>query len=106
MKFRRGSASTILWINDLLDVAGKENALAVPMNFIEATAYFRSVDGSLLTFNHHRSTCEGGKLKKRGDIWEWTSTDVDIGGETYKAPAARQIAATARTAICRSGKTT
>lgn len=25
------------------------------------------------------------QLKKRGDIWEWTSTDVDIGGQSYKA---------------------
>jgi len=31
---------------------------------------------------------EGGKLKKRGDIWEWTSTDVDMGGQTYKLSAA------------------
>ena len=22
---------------------------------------------------------------ERGDIWEWTSTDVDMGGQSYKA---------------------
>ena len=36
-----------------------------------------------------KATCEGGKLKKRGDIWEWTSTDVDMGGQTYKALGGR-----------------
>jgi hypothetical protein len=39
----------------------------------------------LPTVDEWQSTCEGGKLKKRGDIWEWTSTDVDMGGQTYKA---------------------
>jgi hypothetical protein len=32
-----------------------------------------------------KSSCEAGKLKKRGDVWEWTSTDADMGGQTYKA---------------------
>jgi len=39
----------------------------------------------LLAVIRWKSTCEAGKLKKRSDIWEWTSTDVDIGGQTYKA---------------------
>ena len=55
------------------------------VNFHEAAAYCRFVGKRLPTVDEWKSTCEGGKLKKRGDIWEWTSTDVDMGGQTYKA---------------------
>jgi len=53
--------------------------------FHDVNAYCRFVGRRLPTVDEWKSTCEGGKLKKRGDIWEWTSTDVDIGGQTYKA---------------------
>ena len=55
------------------------------VNFHDAAAYCRFIGKRLPTVDEWKSTCEGGKLKKRGDIWEWTSTDVDIGGQTYKA---------------------
>ena len=63
----------------------KENDPVVLVNFHDAAAYCRLVGRRLPTVDEWKSTCEGGKLKKRGDIWEWTSTDVDMGGQTYKA---------------------
>ena len=65
--------------------AGKENDPVVLVNFYEAGAYCRFVGRRLPTVDEWQSTCEAGKLKKRGDIWEWTSTDVDMSGQTYKA---------------------
>src|ERR671919_527378 len=56
--------------------SGQENEPVVLVNFHEATAYCRFVGKRLPTVEEWKSTCEGGKLKKRGDIWEWTSTDV------------------------------
>ncbi|HEX2930026.1 MAG TPA: SUMF1/EgtB/PvdO family nonheme iron enzyme [Candidatus Binatia bacterium] len=64
---------------------GKDNDPVVLVNFLEAAAYCRWAGKRLPTVDEWQSTCEGGKLKKRGDIWEWTSTDVDMGGQTYKA---------------------
>ena len=65
--------------------AGRENEPVVLVNFHDAAAYCRFVGRRLPTVDEWKSTCEGGKLKKRGDIWEWTSTDVEMGGQTYKA---------------------
>jgi formylglycine-generating enzyme required for sulfatase activity len=64
---------------------GKDDDPVVLVSFHDASAYCRSVSRRLPTVDEWKSTCEGGKLKKRGDIWEWTSTDVDMGGQTYKA---------------------
>jgi formylglycine-generating enzyme required for sulfatase activity len=65
--------------------AGKENEPVVLVTFHDAASYCRFVGRRLPTVDEWKSTCEGGKLKKRGDIWEWTSTDVDMGGQVYKA---------------------
>jgi Sulfatase-modifying factor enzyme 1 len=65
--------------------AGRENDPVVLVNFHEAASYCRWAGRRLPTVEEWTSTCEGGKLKKRGDIWEWTSTEVDQGGQTYKA---------------------
>jgi formylglycine-generating enzyme required for sulfatase activity len=65
--------------------AGRENEPVVLVNFDDAVSYCRFIGKRLPTVDEWKSTCEGGKLKKRGDIWEWTSTDVDLGGQTYKA---------------------
>ena len=64
---------------------GKENDPVVLVNFHDAAAYCRWAGKRLPTVDEWKSTCEGGKFKKRGDIWEWTSTDVEVGGQTYKA---------------------
>jgi formylglycine-generating enzyme required for sulfatase activity len=64
---------------------GKENDPVILVNFHDALAYCRFVGKRLPTVDEWKRTCEGGKLKKRGDIWEWTSTDVDMGGQIYKA---------------------
>ena len=72
------------WVNGRYP-ANRENDPVVLVNFHETEAYCRFVGRRLPTVDEWKSTCEGGKLKKRGDIWEWTSTDVDVGGQTYKA---------------------
>ena len=64
--------------------AGKDDDPVVLVNFHDAAAYCRFVGKRLPTVDEWKSTCEGGKLKKRGDIWEWTLTDVDMGGQSYK----------------------
>ena len=64
---------------------GKDDDPVVLVNFHDAAAYCRWVGRRLPIVDEWKATCEGGKLKKRGDIWEWTSTDVDMGGQTYKA---------------------
>jgi formylglycine-generating enzyme required for sulfatase activity len=65
--------------------ASSENDPVVLVSFHDAMAYCRWIGKRLPSVDEWKSTCEGGKLKKRGDIWEWTSTDVDMGGQTYKA---------------------
>ena len=72
------------WVNGRFAL-GKEIDPVVLVNFYEAVAYCRFVGRRLPTVDEWHSTCEAGKLKKRGDIWEWPSTDVDMGGQTYKA---------------------
>jgi formylglycine-generating enzyme required for sulfatase activity len=72
------------WINGRFP-SGKENQTVVLVNFHDADAYCRFAGRRLPSADEWKLTCEAGKLKKRGDIWEWTSTDVDMGGQTYKA---------------------
>jgi formylglycine-generating enzyme required for sulfatase activity len=72
------------WINGHIP-QGRGTEPVVLVNFDEAASYCRYVGKRLPTVDEWKSTCEAGKLKKRGDIWEWTSTDVDHGGQTYKA---------------------
>jgi formylglycine-generating enzyme required for sulfatase activity len=64
---------------------GKDDEPVVLVNFHEAASYCRWAGKRLPTVDEWKSACESGRLKKRGDIWEWTSTDVDLGGHTYKA---------------------
>jgi len=49
-------------------LAGTDNDPVVLVNFHEATAYCRWVGRRLPTVDEWKSTCEGGKLKKRGNI--------------------------------------
>jgi formylglycine-generating enzyme required for sulfatase activity len=64
---------------------GGENDPVVLVDHHEATAYCRFAGRRLPTVDEWQSICALGKLNKRGDVWEWTSTDVEMGGETYKA---------------------
>ena len=52
----------------------KENDPVVLVNFHDAAAYCRWIGRRLPKVDEWKAMCEGGKLKKRGDIWEWTST--------------------------------
>jgi formylglycine-generating enzyme required for sulfatase activity len=72
------------WVNGRYP-AGKENEPVVLVNFHDAVAYCRFVGRRLPTVDEWKSTCEGAKFKKHGDVWEWTATDVDMGGQIYKA---------------------
>jgi formylglycine-generating enzyme required for sulfatase activity len=64
---------------------GGENDPVVLVNFHQAASYCRFVGRRLPSVDEWQSTCALGTLKKRGDIWEWTSTDVEVAGQTYKA---------------------
>ena len=79
-----GQAAPENWHNGRVP-AGRENDPVILVNFHEAAAYCRFVGRRLPTVEEWQSTCQAGKLTKRGDIWEWTSTDVDMGGQIYKA---------------------
>src|SRR5437763_15011409 len=74
---------------------GKENDPVVLVNFYDAAAYCRWINQRLPPVDEWQSTCDGGKLKKHGDIWEWISTADDVGGQTYKALCGR-----ANTCVC------
>jgi formylglycine-generating enzyme required for sulfatase activity len=65
--------------------AGKDDDPVTLVNFHDAVSYCRFVGRRLPAVEEWKSICDGGKLTKRGDVWEWTSTDVDLGGQTYKA---------------------
>jgi Sulfatase-modifying factor enzyme 1 len=72
------------WINGHY-AADMENEPVVLVSWHEAVSYCRWVGRRLPTVDEWTSTCEAGNLKKRGNIWEWTSTDVNMAGQTYKA---------------------
>jgi formylglycine-generating enzyme required for sulfatase activity len=72
------------WVNGHY-AADMENEPVVLVSWHEAVSYCRWVGRRLPTVDEWTSTCEAGKLKKRGNIWEWTSTDVNMGGQVYKA---------------------
>lgn len=64
---------------------GMENEPVVLVNYHQAAAYCRFVGRRLPTADEWKASCAAGKLNKRGDIWEWTSTDVEMDGQTHKA---------------------
>ncbi|SRR5713226_46121 len=64
--------------------AGTADEPVVLVNWHDATSYCRWVIRRLPTVNEWMASCKSG-LKKRGDVWEWTSTDVSVGLETFKA---------------------
>jgi formylglycine-generating enzyme required for sulfatase activity len=72
------------WVNGRY-ASGTENEPVVLVNWHEAVSYCRWVGRRLPTVDEWASICAVGKLKKRGNIWEWTSTDVDTAGQVYKA---------------------
>lgn len=65
--------------------AGMDNEPVVLVTWHDAASYCRWAGKRLPTVDEWMATCRSGKLKKRGDVWEWTSTDVGKGRETFKA---------------------
>jgi formylglycine-generating enzyme required for sulfatase activity len=64
--------------------AGKEHEPVVLVSWNDAVSYCRFVGKRLPTVSEWMSSCEAGKLMKRGNVWEWTSTDVDSGPQPFK----------------------
>ena len=65
---------------------GMANEAVVLVTWHDAVAYCRWAGGKRLpTVAEWLSACNGGKLNKNGDIWEWTSTDVGEEGDVFKA---------------------
>ena len=72
------------WVNGRY-AAGRDNEPVVLVTWHDAVAYCRWVGRRLPTVEEWMSTCKTGKLKKGGDIWEWTSTEVEMERQPFKA---------------------
>lgn len=65
--------------------AGVEEEPVVLVNWHDAVSYCLWLGKRLPTVDEWMATCNGGGLKKRGTVWEWTSTDAETRSETLKA---------------------
>ncbi len=72
------------WINGR-HPPGMETKPVVLVTWHDAASYCRWAGKRLPTVDEWTTLCRVGKIKKQGDIWEWTSTDVSMGNETFKA---------------------
>jgi Sulfatase-modifying factor enzyme 1 len=80
-----GHPSPEYWVNGRF-AAGEDNEPVVLVSWHDAVSYCRFVGGRLPTVKEWLSSCQAGKLKKRGNVWEWTSTDVDMGFKALCGP--------------------
>lgn len=65
---------------------GMANEAVVLVTWHDAVAYCRwAGEKRLPTVAEWLAACNGGNLTKDGDIWEWTSTEVGAGGDSFKA---------------------
>ena len=63
---------------------GADDDPVVLVNWYEAMSYCRWMGRRLPTVDEWIATCHAGKLIKRGDIWEWTASDIKTNGQNYK----------------------
>ena len=67
-------------------VDGSAKDPVVLVTWHDAVAYCRWAGGKRLpTVAEWLAACHGGDLTKHGDIWEWTSTEVGVEGDSFKA---------------------
>jgi Sulfatase-modifying factor enzyme 1 len=81
-----GHASPEYWVNGRF-AAGRENDPVVLVTWHDAVSYCRFAGRRLPTVDEWTASCEAGKLKKRASVWEWTSTDVDMGFKALCGPS-------------------
>jgi formylglycine-generating enzyme required for sulfatase activity len=81
-----GHPSPEHWVNGRF-AGGKEDEPVVLVNWHDAVSYCRFVGRRLPTVDEWTSSCAAGKLKKRGNVWEWTSTEVEMGFKALCGPS-------------------
>jgi formylglycine-generating enzyme required for sulfatase activity len=74
------------WVSGRIP-AGQENEPVVLVSWHDAVSYCRFVGRRLPTVDEWMSSCAAGKLKKRGNVWEWTSTEVEMGFKALCGPS-------------------
>jgi hypothetical protein len=73
------------WVHGLFP-AGTADEPVVLVTMHDAAAYCAFVGRRLPTLDEWMSSCQAGNLKKRDNIWEWTSSDVGAGFKALCGP--------------------
>ena len=80
-----GHPSPEYWVNGRFP-EGTDHEPVVLVSWHDAAAYCGFVGRRLPTVDEWMSSCQTGNLKKRDNIWEWTSTDVGAGFKALCGP--------------------
>ena len=73
------------WLNGLYP-EGEADEPVVLVTWHDAVAYCKWAGGKRLpSVNEWMQSCQSGTLEKRGDVWEWTSTEVVMDSGIFMA---------------------